>query len=115
MKRALVISFLMILAGTACGTGGPDEAAPGTSPTSGAAVPPSEAVASSRQELVGANACTPEKQYACDSCIAGCDGICAQPGGGGRAGGCIGLFCPTRCDACRLGCFKACGKCSPTF
>lgn len=63
----------------------------------------------------GKNKCTDEKQMACDSCISACDGLCALPGGGGRAGSCVGLFCPTRCDVCQLSCFTACGKCTPTI
>jgi hypothetical protein len=58
--------------------------------------------------------CTPERQTACDTCIAGCSTLCAKNNGGGPAGGCIGLFCPTRCDACELSCYKACGKCTPS-
>lgn len=63
----------------------------------------------------GKNKCTDERQLACDGCISGCDGICAQPDGGGRTGSCVGLFCPTRCDVCQLSCFTACGKCTPTI
>ncbi|HEX2732859.1 MAG TPA: hypothetical protein VHM70_14720 [Polyangiaceae bacterium] len=65
--------------------------------------------------LLGKNKCTYDKQLQCDQCISGCDGICAQPDGGGRAGGCVGLFCPTRCDVCQLSCYTTCGKCIPTI
>jgi hypothetical protein len=62
---------------------------------------------------LGKNKCTPEKQVACDACVAQCDPLCDKKNGGGPAGGCIGLFCPTKCDACVLGCFTSCGKCTP--
>lgn len=63
---------------------------------------------------LGINKCTPEKQMYCDACVDGCDYLCDRPNGGGRAGDCIGLFCPTRCDSCVLGCYKTCGKCIPS-
>jgi hypothetical protein len=65
-------------------------------------------------DLMGKNKCTPDRQMTCDMCVDGCDYLCDRPNGGGPNGGCIGLFCPTRCDACVLGCYKACGKCIPS-
>lgn len=65
--------------------------------------------------LKGKNKCTEEKQMACDACISNCDGTCSEPGGGGRSGGCVGLFCPTKCDVCQLSCYTSCGKCIPTI
>lgn len=63
---------------------------------------------------LGLNKCTPEKQDACDMCVDGCDYLCSRNNGGGQAGGCLGLFCPTRCEVCVLSCYKACGKCKPS-
>ena len=65
-------------------------------------------------DALGKNKCTPARQYACDACVDACDYLCDRPNGGGPTGTCIGLFCPTRCEACVLSCYKTCGKCTPS-
>lgn len=61
---------------------------------------------------LGKNKCTPERQDACNACADACT-VCDRNNGGGQAGGCVGLFCPTKCDVCVLSCYKTCGKCLP--
>ena len=65
--------------------------------------------------MKGKAKCTAEKQLVCDACVSNCDGLCAQPGGGGSGVGCVGLFCPNKCQVCQLSCYASCGKCMPTI
>jgi hypothetical protein len=115
MKRFFALSLLLGSFFSACGPLDSDDAPPAPGATASAPTG-AEAISTETEALVvtGQNRCTPEKQLACDACAAGCDPLCSQPDGGGRAGGCIGLFCPSRCDACILSCYTTCGKCTPS-
>ncbi len=47
------------------------------------------------------NKCSPQKQMACDQCLASCDELCPITEG----------KLPTRCTACQRGCSASCAKC----
>lgn len=58
--------------------------------------------------------CTDTDRQNCQQCQDNCEaGICSTDQGDDRAGSCIGLFCPTRCDTCILSCsqVRSCVRC----
>jgi hypothetical protein len=58
--------------------------------------------------------CTNADRDTCQQCQDDCQaGICSTNQGDDRAGGCVGSFCPTRCDVCVLSCsqVRSCVRC----